>query len=57
MNADIIKIGKCNKIILKSIKSSRQGWADAFKKMAKQGDDSILISDELDDELLVEWDK
>lgn len=48
---------KYNNIILKPIKSPRQGWATAFEKMAKQGDDSILIPDELDDELLEEWDK
>lgn len=48
---------KYNNIILKPIKSPREGWASAFKKMAKQGEDQILIPDELDSELLEEWDK
>jgi len=47
---------KYNSIILKPIKSPREGWAAAFKEMAKHGDDQILISDELDNGLLEEWD-
>jgi antitoxin MazE len=48
---------KYNNIILKPIKNHREGWVTAFKKMAKQGDDLILIPDELDSELLEEWNK
>lgn len=44
-----------NNIILKPIKSPREGWATAFRKMAKQGDDQILIPDELDAGLLEDW--
>lgn len=44
-----------NNIILKPVISPRIGWAAALKEMTKQGDDSILIPDELDSELLEEW--
>ena len=62
MDADIIKIGNSkgiripasNSIILKPIKSPRAGWAAAFKAMAKRGDDQILITDELDSDMLEE---
>ena len=46
-----------NNIILKPIKSPREGWAAAFKEMVKRGDDQILIPDELDVDLMEEWDK
>jgi antitoxin MazE len=29
-------------------KKPREGWADAFKQMAKSGDDALLIDDGLD---------
>lgn len=48
---------KYNSIILKPIKSPREGWAAKFKGMAERGDDQILIADELDTDLLEEWDK
>lgn len=44
-----------NNIIIKPIKSPREGWGAAFKKMTKQGDDQILIPDDLDADLLEEW--
>ena len=44
-----------NKIILKPIKTPREGWAASFHTMASQNDDQILILDELDTELLGEW--
>jgi len=47
---------KQNHIILKPLRTPRQGWAAAFKKMHKQGDDQLMISDELDAELLEDWD-
>lgn len=46
-----------NNIILKPVKSPREGWAAAFKKMHQNGDDAILIPDELDVELLEEIDE
>ena len=44
-----------NNIILKPIKSPRDGWVAKFKMMAKRGDDQILIPDELDTDLLEDW--
>ncbi len=44
-----------NEIILKPIKSPREGWADAFQKMHECGDDKLIIPDEIDAELLEEW--
>ncbi len=44
-----------NRIILKPVHTPRQGWALAFKRMAQVGDDQLLIPDELDHELLEEW--
>lgn len=43
------------KIILKPIDSPRQGWNDAFKQMAKNNDDALLIQDVFEDENLEEW--
>ena len=43
------------KIILKPIDSPRQGWDDAFKQMAKNTDDALLIQDVFEDENLEEW--
>jgi antitoxin MazE len=33
----------------------REGWAESFKEMAKNGDDSLLIPDVFEDESLNEW--
>jgi len=33
-------------LIIKSLKSSRKNWSDAFKKMAAKGDDQLLDSEE-----------
>ena len=44
-----------NHIILKPVHAPRQGWAAAFKRMSQNGDDQILIPDELDADLLEEW--
>ena len=36
-------------LLLKPIqKKPREGWAEAFKQMAKAGDDALLIDDALD---------
>ncbi|MEX0981568.1 MAG: AbrB/MazE/SpoVT family DNA-binding domain-containing protein [Bacteroidales bacterium] len=44
-----------DQIIIKPISSPRNGWEDSFKKMAKNGDDSLLFNDVFDDENLEEW--
>ena len=46
-----------NNIILKPVKSPREGWAAAFREMSKRGDGQLLIPDEIDSDLLEEWDK
>ena len=33
----------------------RKGWADAFKQMAKNGDDELSIPDVFEDEDLTDW--
>ena len=44
-----------DQIILKPIKAPRQGWAEAFEKMHKKGDDQLLIPDVFEDEDFEEW--
>jgi antitoxin MazE len=40
---------KDNEIILKPVKKTpRDGWADKFKMMAKNGDDKLVIDDRID---------
>lgn len=46
-----------NCIIIKPVKTPRQGWAEAFKVMHKKGDDSLLIEEEIDNGLLEAWDE
>ena len=48
---------KDNCIIIKPLKTARQGWAEAFKLMHKEGDDSLLIPEEIDNEILEDWDE
>ncbi len=48
---------KNNCIILKPLKAPRQGWAEAFKLMHKEGDDSLLVPEEIDNGLLEDWDE
>ncbi|NLK51807.1 MAG: AbrB/MazE/SpoVT family DNA-binding domain-containing protein [Syntrophomonadaceae bacterium] len=48
---------KGNCIIIKPIKTPRQGWAEAFKLMHKDGDDYLLIPEEIDKEALEDWDE
>jgi antitoxin MazE len=33
----------------------RKGWANAFKKMAENGDDHLLLPDVFDDEDTTDW--
>ncbi len=42
-------------IILKPISKPGKGWEKAFEKMAKNGDDNLLIDDVFDDETVDEW--
>jgi antitoxin MazE len=37
-------------LILKPVKKVRDGWDEAFKKMAESGDDELLIDDVFEDE-------
>ncbi|MCI4650696.1 AbrB/MazE/SpoVT family DNA-binding domain-containing protein [Phaeodactylibacter sp.] len=37
-------------LILKPVKKPRDGWDEAFKKMAERGDDELLIDDVFEDE-------
>ncbi len=42
-------------IVIKPLSRPRKGWEKAFKKMAENGDDRLLINDVFDDETLEEW--
>ena len=43
-------------ILLKSNdQSPRKGWAKAFKRMAKNGDDTLLMPDVFEDEIFEKW--
>ena len=42
-------------IVIKPLSRPRQGWDKAFKKMADNGDDRLLINDVFEDENLEEW--
>jgi antitoxin MazE len=42
-------------IVIKPLSRPRKGWEKAFKEMAENGDDRLLINDVFDDENLEEW--
>ena len=42
-------------IVIKPLSRPRKGWEKAFKRMAENGDDSLLINDVFEDENLEEW--
>jgi len=42
-------------IVIKPLSKPRKGWENAFKRMAKNGDDRLLINDVFEDENLEEW--
>jgi len=42
-------------IVIKPLSRPRKGWEKAFKIMAENGDDRLLINDVFDDENLGEW--
>lgn len=39
-----------DKIIIRAAPNSREGWAEAFKQMNENGDDTLLIPDVFEDE-------
>jgi antitoxin MazE len=43
------------RIIMKSSKKPREGWAEAFRLMHKNGDDKLLIDDVFEDENIDGW--
>ena len=43
---------KDNCIIIKPVITPRQGWTEAFELMHKNNDDVLLISEEIDNEML-----
>ena len=43
------------RIILKSVRKPRQGWAESFKQMHENGDDKLLIQDVFEDENIEGW--
>jgi antitoxin MazE len=47
---------KDNTIVISPVESQkRKGWAEAFKEMAKNGDDKLAIPDVFEDENLDDW--
>ena len=42
-------------IIIKPLSKPRKGWDKAFKEMASNGDDHLLVDDVFEDENLEEW--
>jgi antitoxin MazE len=44
-----------NKIIIKPISVPRKNWEKAFKKLAENGDDELLMNDVFNDENMEEW--
>lgn len=45
---------KKNQIIIRPVQHVREGWEDAFKMMAENGDDELILKDE---SLSPSWDK
>ncbi len=42
-----------NQIIIRPVKNVRDGWASAFKKMRENGDDELIIDENISDS----WDE
>ena len=42
-------------VILKPVRSIREGWEEAFRQMHENGDDRLLIPDVFDDETWESW--
>ena len=47
---------KDNCIIIKPLKTPRQGWDEAIELMHKERDDLRLVPEEIGNELLEDWD-
>ena len=50
-----IEIHNNNIVISPVVEVKRKGWAEAFKEMAKNGDDKLIIPDVFGDENLDDW--
>ncbi|MDB5155893.1 MAG: peptidase [Mucilaginibacter sp.] len=50
-----IEIHNNNIVISPAVELKRKGWEDAFKQMAKNGDDHLVIPDVFDDENIEDW--
>jgi antitoxin MazE len=50
-----IEVNENNILLKRSNEIPRKGWAEACKKMAKNGDDKLLIPDVFEDETFEEW--
>lgn len=46
-----------NCIIIKPVRTPRQGWAEALELMHKNKDDELMISEEIDNDMLEAWDE
>lgn len=46
---------EANRIIIEPVEQARQGWEKAFKQMAENKDDNILLDDVFVDENFEEW--
>jgi antitoxin MazE len=47
---------KDNTIVISPVDNQkRKGWAEAFKEMAKNGDDKLVLPDVFEDENLDDW--
>lgn len=44
-----------DQIVIKPLSKPRQGWENAFKEMAENGDDTLLLKDVFDEENFEEW--
>ncbi len=45
---------KNDQIIISKIRANRAGWAEAFAKYAKEGEDEMLLPDYLDSEAIAQ---
>ena len=50
-----IEVNENNILLKKATEVPRKGWAEASKKMAKTGEDKLLIPDVFEDETFEEW--
>jgi len=50
-----IEIRDSSIVISPALDIKRKGWEEAFKEMAKNGDDQLVIPDLFDDEHIEDW--